>query len=296
MTIEGEFASIRVLQGIYPPTFYFKIKLKNREKNGYNFFAYKAELILANEHKRIANSVNLESFEMLSLDERAVEPAFELDYKKLDFIEEKRTGDISFIILLKITGIYREQKTDGGYESISEGFSHGFVTSDIRISSPENRDEIVIEQSKWLKILGELDYGKINIVELSIPTITPDTIFNHALKHFDDGKKNLRLGKYSDVLTSCIHVIEELDRLINLDEKERKRKHNLMQVMGKEKAEALKKTKEIFYDNFLHFGEHQARPVRVTIDRLDAELALHFTLAILNYFARQIADSNKKSR
>ena len=41
MTIEGEFTSIRVLQGIYPPTLYFKINLKNRGKVRYNFFAYK---------------------------------------------------------------------------------------------------------------------------------------------------------------------------------------------------------------------------------------------------------------
>jgi DNA-binding SARP family transcriptional activator len=49
------------------------------------------------------------------------------------------------------------------------------------------------------------------------------------------------LGKYPEVLTSCIHVIEELDRLINLDEKERNRKHNLMKMLGREKTQALKK-------------------------------------------------------
>lgn len=294
--MEGEFVSIRVLQGIYPPTLYFRIKLKNRDECGYSFFAYKAELILENEHKTIATSVNFENFEMFIKDENTIEATFELDYKKLDFIEEKRVGDISFIILLKIMGICRKQTPDGGYGSMSEGFSHGFVTKDIVIHSPDRRNEVVIEQSKWLKILEELDYGKIKIVELSIPTITPSTVFNRALKHFENGKKNLHLGKYDTTLTSCIHVIEAIDKLTNLDEKEKKGKHNLMRTMGKEKAEALKNIKEVFYKNFLHFGEHQARPVPVTIDRLDAELALHFTLAILNYFARQIVESNKKSR
>lgn len=294
MAIEGEFVKIGVLQGIYPPRLYFRIRLKNKNNNRYNFFAHTAELILANEHKTIASSVNLENFEMSRGNERTIESIFELDYKKLDFIEEKRTEDISFKIRLKIIGISRNPKNEG-YENISEGIIHGFVTDDIFIRSPEYRDEIVIEQSKWIKILEELDYGKIKIVELSIPVITPDTIFNRALKHFENGKKNLYLGRYNDVLTSCIHVIEELDKLINLDEKERKRKHNLRQKMGDEKAEALKKTKEVFYKNFLHFGEHQARPILVTIYRPDAELALHFTLAILNYFAKQIVESNKTS-
>lgn len=294
MAIEGEFVKIGVLQGIYPPRLYFKIKLKNREKIGYNFFGYKAELILTNEYKTIASSVNFENFTMLSEHERNIEPAFELDYKKLGFIEEKRAGDISLKIRLKIIGISRNPKTEG-YENISEGLSHGFVTDDISIRSPEYRDEIVIEQSKWLKILEKLDYGKIKIVELSIPTITPDTIFNRALEHFENGKKKLYLGKYDDVLTSCIHVIEEIDRLINLDEKERKGKHNLIQIMGKEKTKALKDIKELFNKKFLHFGEHQARPVPVKIDRPDAELALHFTLAILNYFARQVVEANKAS-
>ena len=120
MAIEGEFVKIGVLQGIYPPRLYFKIRLKNRDNNRYNFFAYTAELILANEYKTIASSVNLESFEIFSGYERTIEPAFELDYKKLDFIEEKRMGDISFKIRLKIIGISRNPKTEG-YENIPEG-------------------------------------------------------------------------------------------------------------------------------------------------------------------------------
>ena len=68
-----------------------------------------------------------------------------------------------------------------------------------------------------------------------------------------------------------------------------------MRMMGREKTQALKNIKELFNKEFLHFGEHQARPIPVTINRLDAELALHFTLAILNYFTREVVEANKTS-
>ena len=74
--MEGEFVSIRVSQGIYPPTLYFRIKLKNRDNCGYSFFAYKVELILENEHKTIATSVNFENFEMFIKDENTTEAKY----------------------------------------------------------------------------------------------------------------------------------------------------------------------------------------------------------------------------
>jgi len=292
--MEGEFISARPQQGVYPPRLCFRIKLKNKNNWIYNIFAHEAELKLTNVHKVLATSIGFESFEIEPKSERVIEPIFELDYRKLDFIEENRSGDISFIINLNLIGIYRYKKD--GYENILEAFQRGIQTFEVRVSSPEHHNEIVIAQSEWIKILEKLDYGKIKIIELSIPVISPSRLFNRAVKHFENAKRNFEEGKYPEVLTSCIHVIEELDKLINLNEKPKAKKHNLRQILGDEKAEAFKKIKNALVTPFLHFGEHRAREPPVLIDRRDAEFALHITLSLFNYFAKRTEEIHRKHR
>jgi hypothetical protein len=219
-------------------------------------------------------------FRLSPNDEHIIHIEFELDYKKLGFIEEKRKGDQKFRCYINLLGVKMGQKASG-HESFAEAIGRGLNPCDMYVTSA-NLDHI--HESQWVKILEELGYGNFKIVELQIPSI-PFGILDEAFVSFDKAKQALNEGNYVEVLVKCQDVIDKIGK------ETKPIKSELEKLMGEEKFKRLGTFKGTF-EAFLGL-RHEVALDKEPIKRKDAELALHTTLALLNYFARRISELTK---
>ncbi|MEA2033673.1 MAG: hypothetical protein U9N41_08845 [Euryarchaeota archaeon] len=118
--------------------------------------------------------IDFETFEIAPKEEHNLNPIFELDYKKLDLIEENRKGNLNLKLELDLHGVSRRRRGDGTFDTLQVAMADGLKVRKINVHSPNYHYEIVIPQSIWVEILEKLDYGKFKIIEMVIPT-TPSS-------------------------------------------------------------------------------------------------------------------------
>ena len=156
--MEGELVDIRAKQGYYPPRLEFDIRLKNTEDGIWHIFAYKG-IIKLEPNIYLGMDIDFETFEIAPNKEYNLRPIFELDYKKLDLIEEDRKGDLTLKLELDLLGVFCKRKGDGTFDDLQVAMAGGLKMGEkISVHSPNRRGEIVIPQSTWIKTLKTLDY------------------------------------------------------------------------------------------------------------------------------------------
>ena len=224
-----------------------------------------------------------ERFDIAPNKEYPIFPTIELDYRKLDLIEEKRIGDLYLELRIDLLGVYLSPRAQG-FETLEKGMSRGLRVDKFWVKSPDY-SAILVPQSKWVKVLEGLGYGKFKIVELLIPSF-PSGILDNAIKSFEKAKVKLNEGDYVKVLMHCQDVIDKMGKTIKPVRVE------LEQRLGKDKFERIGKFKGAF-QGFLGL-RHEVALEKEPIIRKDAELVLHTTLAFLNYFARRLAELKEK--
>lgn len=282
--MKGECVDVRAVQGYYPPRLRFNVRLKNDTNNLWYIFGYGGLVQLYEEKIEIGTIDTIfRRFELKPNEERDISPTIELDYRKLDLIEEKRTGDLHLGLLINFLGVYLLPTTPPEFETLEKAMARGLSADSCWIKSP-GYGMILIPQSKWVKILEDLGYGKFKIVELQIPTI-PSGVLEDAISSFEKAKRKLNEGDYVKVLMNCQDVMDKIGKTV------KPVKPKLEQLVGKEKLGRISSFKGVF-ENFLGLRHEVA--LEKPIIRKDAELALHTTLAILNYFARRIAELKGK--
>jgi len=282
----GELISVHAVQKIIP-RLSFNIRLKNNNDAHYRFFAYRGSIQF---HKApeipvtIADVIgDFVDFSLSPQREHTFNVEVELDFKKLDFLEEKREGDVELRCYLNLFGVMMQSRASG-FEGFSEAIQRGFSTKGVWIKSG-NFDHIHIHQSQWAKILKGLGYGDFKIVELQIPLV-PSRTLKDAFTSFDKAKQEFNEGNYVEVLMKCQDVIDKIGKAT------KPIKPRLENLMGKEKFKRVGTFKGTF-EGFLGL-RHEVALDKEPIKRKDAQLALHTTLAILNYFARRIAELKRK--
>ena len=282
--MEGECLGLRALQSYYPPRLQFDIRLRNNTGNFWYVFGY-GGVMRATKEKIDIGVVDtvFERFEIAPNREYRILPKIELDYRKLDLIEEKRTGDLYLELRIDLLGVYLSPRAQG-FETLKDGMSKGLQVDKFWVKSP-NYSAIIVPQSKWVTVLEGLGYGKFKIVELLIPSI-PSGILDNAIKSFEKAKVKLNEGDYVKVLMHCQDAIDKIGKAIKPVRVE------LEQRLGEDKFKRIGKFKGTF-EGFLGL-RHEVALEKEPIIRKDAELVLHTTLAFLNYFARRLAELKEK--
>ena len=145
--MEGECIGVRALQGYYPPRLAFNIRLKNNSDFHWFIFGYEGHVIATD--KRIDIGIIEPVFCRLDIapnGEHHISAEMELDYKKLDLIEEKRKNDLYLELRMDLLGAYFRSNED-----LREGMSRGLYVDEVWVRSP-GHSAILIPQSEWVKI------------------------------------------------------------------------------------------------------------------------------------------------
>ena len=278
--MEGECIGVRALQGYYPPKLVFNIRLKNNTGEYWLIFGYGGHVKATDERIDIGTiETGFCRLDMQPDQEYRISAEMELDYKKLDLIEEKRKDDLYLELRMDLLGASFRSNED-----LREGMSRGLFVNEVWVKSP-GHSAILIPQSEWVKILERLDYGKFKIVELLIPSF-PSGVLDNAIESFEKAKVKLSEGDYPEVLIHCQNVLDKIGKAI------KPFKSELKERLGEEKFKRLDEFKRAL-ENFLGL-RHEVALEKELIIKKDAELALHTTLAFLNYFARRLAELKEK--
>lgn len=182
--------------------------------------------------------------------------------------EIRKGGDVRLILETQV--LYSRKRKDG-----REELTHTNVT--IKSPAPPHSDHIEIPQSKWVKMLDEMGYARFKVIELPIPEPPKGTDIDKSLKHLEKGLKSFYEGDYDVVLGNCRKAIEQLSRKLS--------EEKLAGLLESEsKAEKIWSIRAKLKD-FTNLGAHAGTKV----DQRDAEIALHCTMSLIRYMARNLA-------
>lgn len=196
----------------------------------------------------------------------------DLNFRQLEIIEkERRGGDVHFRLRLKLLWMERKRTSDRFIRD-----------SSVVVIMPRWGQELRIPQSEWVKMLGEIGYERLRVIELPIPEPPKGTVIDSSLQHIEEALRSYNEGDYDDVLGNCRKAIYEVE----------KAKLDLAKVLdSNSKAEKMDGIQRRLKD-FLSLGPHAE--TRDYINRRDAEAALYFTTSLIRYLAKQLMKASKE--
>jgi hypothetical protein len=154
---------------------------------------------------------------------------------------------------------------------------------------------IPMPQSHWIdKVLPGLGYGKIELVEISIPETALPEIFSKAVEELNHAKRFLNEGSNGDCVARCRNIIQLIvdSKKVKMPEGETltfpKRvdafvEQHLGQLLAESKREAFASLLKTLW-SFTSIPHHPAPPEY--FNRGDAELCLRSAAALLAYGGR----------
>jgi len=275
---------VRGTRASIPPKLTFDVEVENESGDITVWvFAWSGEVALEDPRLDLGNlktEFRREQFEPLG--KRNIRFEWEIDYPKLERLEEERKGGNLFLNVRLNLLQAPWPKTEPMPISL-----HTLSSAAISVSSPAY-SRVFIPKSVWEEQLEKLGYGKVEYLELYLPPPPMGTQLDAALGHLKKAKENFSKCEDPDVLTSCRRAIEEFQKLFGSSEEER-RDFIARILQDEEKAKAYTDLLEMVQKakNFASGGPHTYW-VRAA-DRRDAELALRITWAIVGYFAKNLA-------
>jgi hypothetical protein len=294
--MKAQIVNLEAIQGHYPPRLRFRVRLKNDTDNYWYIYGISGSMrTFETPSVQIGTTdVIFNHIEINAKEEADISPEIELDYRKLELLEEKRKGNLYFDLLLDLFGIY-SRPIEKGFESLEKALSRGFQVERISVDSP-NRRGIMVPQSTWVEVLEGLDYGKFILIELPLSPLKQGVSIDDAIKHFINAKASFMEGNWSEVLTNCRKSLDSLnsaietsavnlERLFNEDEIKSKYPDIKDKYLKSYKIKGIiEKTRELS-----HIGPH----IEIIPLKSDAELALNQTGAILGYFTEYLIKISK---
>lgn len=204
-----------------------------------------------------------------------------VDLWKIERIEGKRCGDIKIVLDGKWLYVLRTKRAVKNHEHLESG-----------LYATNFRLEFDIIRSLWVeKILPELGYGKIKILEIPYPEKTLEGKFEKALQEFEQAKKYFHQGDYDKTVGHCRNAVQLVPELRPLSEAaegfaEKSRqfaKEHLEPLLGGSKSGAYAKILKALWD--LAAIPHHPSPPGY-FNRADAEFSLLVTSASLSYVGK----------
>ena len=205
----------------------------------------------------------------------------------LQHIEEHRTGgDVklqfqSRVLILKMPKVnYSKFSEIEDIKTIGVPFETTFVGEDT------DRFEYTIAQSEWIKMLRNLMWSELEILELPSSKLRSVQPLGRALKRFEDAQECYRRGDWEATMLNCRKVYEAIvqDHTGTHDMSQAEQVYTSLIGEGV-KAERFSSMARSL-GNFLHLGRHENLP-DVLISRADSQLALLLTGALLKYLGEQ---------
>lgn len=213
----------------------------------------------------ISQSTPFRPVNLYSLRDTQATLILDLDWRKLEYIEDHRDGDL--ILTGGLHGLcaclaIHQKGSDEAIDSVM------WISGEIRRG---NRREFPIYQTEWIRILGDLGYGRRRLIEIVLPST--EDVSQEILGHIEVADRSMYQGEYDSVLVSCRKALEAMDRASAEDGVD------LVKRLGSEsKAEHVNAIRKRLKD-FLSKGAHTGS----TIARRDADFALLLTKTLLAY-------------
>ena len=142
-----------------------------------------------------------------------------------------------------------------------------------------------IPQSEWVKVLKDIQWSELEIIELPASILRSNQQLARALKRFNDAKISFRHGDWDATMLNCRKAFEAIVQSISGSAEMKEADGVFLSIIGDEdKANHVNGiVKEL--GKFLHLGRHEQRTI--VISRSDAQLALHLTGSLLMYVGDQ---------
>ena len=154
------------------------------------------------------------------------------------------------------------------------------------INGGSGRFEYVIPQSEWIKILKNLLWSELEVLEVPLSRIRSIPLLARAVSRFEDAQECHRRGDWEESMLNCRKAFEAIVQDATEQSNMKKANQAFIFIMGEgAKADRLNELAKSLGD-FLHLGRHENLP-DITIKRADSELALLLTGAILTYLGQQ---------
>ncbi len=145
--------------------------------------------------------------------------------------------------------------------------------------------EFKIPQSEWVKLLRQLEWSEIELMELPTARLRSDQRFARARERLTEAETCLGRGDWEGVLQNCRKAWEAAAIGLTGEEDRNSALPKLQAYFGEGlKSEHLNSLAKKLGD-FLHLARHD-QVERVFITRADAVLAIRLTASLLEYLAR----------
>jgi len=260
-----------------PPRLRFHIKLSNNEGNELTLIGASGNASLKGGPKIGSMIPVLMADYFPAKGEVDLYADIELDHRKIEFIEEKRMGgDLWLTLRLEVLRV--------NVQSGKPVEQRSFECKEFPVETPQHTYEIKIPQSEWVGMLRDFGYGRTKVLEIPIPLLPMGTFVDNAIKQFDRAQAHFIEGNYEEVMVDCRKAFEEIDRAV------KEGKIDFKIILGDSKSEKFMGVKNNVKD-FANIGAH----IGVPVDRRDAEMALHLTLATIGYVAKQLVKVSEKT-
>jgi len=143
-----------------------------------------------------------------------------------------------------------------------------------------------IPQSEWIKMLRNLEWNELELLELPINKIRAIPSMARAFDRFGDAQLCYRREDWPGTMLNCRKIFEAIVQDETGSEGMGKASQAIKSIMGEgKKADCLDKViKEL--GTFLHLGRHEQLS-SVSIGWADAQLSLHMAGALLAYLGEQ---------
>jgi hypothetical protein len=203
----------------------------------------------------------------------------ELPAEVIQEVEEQRTGgDIKLAISSRV--LIAKVSTAGDVTTLQAPFETQFGDAGL------GRFEYLIPQSEWLKLLRNLDWSELEILELPSRRFRAIPSLARAIERFKEAQESYRRGDWEASMLNCRKAFEAIVQDTVAEADMSKAHQALVSIMGEgDKTDRLDDLVKSL-GRFLHLGRHENLPP-ISIKRPDAELALRLTGTLLSYLGQQ---------
>jgi len=153
-------------------------------------------------------------------------------------------------------------------------------------NSGNGRFEYLIPQSEWIKLLKNLHWSELELLELPASRLRIIPVLARSFSRFEDAQNCFRQLDWEETMLNCRKAFEAIVQDVSGVSDMRKSREVIISLVGEgDKAKRINELAKSL-SNFLHLGRHE-NPPNISIKRSDAELALHLTGALLSYLGQQ---------
>ncbi len=197
----------------------------------------------------------------------------------IKYIEERRAGgDVKLWVSSRV--LVSRVITVNDVKTLEVPFETQFI------NGGSGRFEHVIPQSEWIKILKNLLWSELEVLEIPLSRIRSIPLLARAVSRFEDAQECHRRGDWEESMLNCRKAFEAIVQDATEQSNMKKANQALILIMGEgAKADRLNELAKSL-GNFLHLARHENLP-DITIKRADSELALLLTGAMLSYLGQQ---------